>query len=369
MKKTNWQLFRFTFVFFNSQATVFLISALTSSSNYQGWLGIVLGSLLSIIIILCLVFIDKYSRHTPWIQFGKHVFGKWIHFFFITLLLLWCIYYASYDIQSFVLFFGVNYLRETPFWFLQLIISLAILFIIRLGISTIIYIADGMFILIFITLFLLFYLFTFDINLDMIPAFYHYHDPKLIFTDSLTVLSWVGEWVVFLFILPEIQMKKGIFKNLFIGQITISCMVFFGWLLTLLNFGPELAKSFQIPYLEMIRSIDTNNLLAKIDPLLIGVWTSSMLIHSSCLLFAAYKCILYLSKNKGNNFIPFFVVALSNVIALYYVKHITTYQEHFYSFNLVLVWLIVELIPLYYLLGMVLKRKKLFIKSRKKETS
>ncbi|WP_018753366.1 GerAB/ArcD/ProY family transporter [Paenibacillus sanguinis] len=349
MRTTPWQLFRFGFVYFNSQSTVFLVPALLASSSYQAWIGVLGGYLLNLILLGAMIYIGSRYPEQPWIQFGKKLMGKWLHSMFVIILLAWCVYYTSYDIQSFVLFFGSNYLRDTPPWFIQIAIAPIIMYTAMRGVKNIIYMADGLFVLILTSTTLMLLLFSQQANFHMLSALQHHLLPVSgLFENSLTSLSWFAEWMVFLFIVPDLKLDKNASRSLFAIASVLCLLVITGWLMVLMNFGPQLARQFQYPFLEIVRSVEPDSILSKVAPLVIGIWTTSMFIHSAFLIYVASRCATYFTKEKGQRLSIVLLTAAAVSIAFYYSNHLSLYQKHYYSFEVVIIWIIVECIPVYY---------------------
>ena len=348
MRTTNWQMFRFIIVFFSSQTTIFLIPALIGSSSYQGWIAIITGSVLSLILLWFTIYVGKLHPNQAWVHFGKNIVGKWVHKFILLLLLCWCVYNVSFDIENFVLFFGSNYLRGTPPIVIQLIIALVIMYTAKLGFSSIAYMADGIFLIYCLTILILFILFIPNADFNMLPAFIHYHEPEIALKDSIVVMAWFGEWVVLLFIAPDLKIEAKMLKKLVLANLFVLVTVLIGWMLIMMSFGPHFGQELQFPFLEMLRSSKLDNLLGNTDPLLIGLWSSSMFIHSAFLIYIASKCISNLTNNRGQKLhIPLLTVA-SMVIAFLYSKNISQYYKQYYGFSTIIIWLIIESIPVFY---------------------
>lgn len=348
MRTTNWQMFRFTIIFFISQTTIFLIPAIISSSSYQGWIALVVGSALGLILLWFTIYVGKLHPNKAWVHFGKDIVGKWMHKLILLLLLCWCVYYVSFDIENFVLFFGSNYLRATPPIIIQLAIGLVIMYTANLGFSTIAYMADGIFLIFVITILVLFNLFIPNVNFNMLPAFIHYHDLGIAFKDSIVAMSWFGEWVVLLFIAPDLKIEAKMLKRLIFAGIFVFVIVVIGWMLIMMNFGPHLGQELQFPLLEMVRSSKLDNLLGNTDPLVIGLWSSSMFIHSSFLIYIASKCIANLTNDRGRKLHIPVLTLISMTIAFLYSQNLGKFYKHYNSFAIVIIWLIVESIPVYY---------------------
>lgn len=350
MRTTKWQITRFAFIYLGAQAIIFLIPSLIASSAYQGWLGLIGGFILNLVFLLCVIYLSGLRPGEAWDSFGQEIVGKWLHGFFLVLLLCWCVYYVSFDIQNFVLFFGSNYLLGTPSWFIQILLGLVIVFTALLGFPTMVYMTDGLFLLILIATMFSMGMFAQEADFNMLPALLHYHNPAMIFKDSITVLSWLGQAVVFLFIVPDIRIDKRIFIRLLAASLLVTMVLFMGWVLTLLNLGPYLGGQMQYPFLEMIRGSKNDSLLGKIDPLLIGIWSSSLFIHSAFLVYIGTRCASRLTKGKGKKLMIPLLTCISVTIAYLYSRNAAKYSADYNSFGAVVIWLIIEAIPVLYAL-------------------
>ncbi|WP_340023351.1 GerAB/ArcD/ProY family transporter [Paenibacillus sp. FSL K6-1096] len=320
-------------------------------------MALILGGLLALIPLFFTIQTGKLKPGTGWVDFGGEIVGQWLHKAVVFLLLGWCIYYVSYDIQNFVLFFGGNYLRGTPPLFIQIVIGLVIMYTAHLGFSSIVYMSDGIaLIFIFSTLFSV-YLFIQNANFAMLPAFIHYYNPHSLFKDSISVLSWLGEWVVFLFIAPELKLSNRMLKRFSVTTVILIVIMLLGWAMTMLNFGPYLGKDLQYPYLQLVQTSSSADLMGNADPLLIGIWSFSMFIHSAFLIYVAYKCALYLWKQKAEAYYIPVMTFCSIIIAYLYSKNVAKYTHDYYAFSTQIIWLNIEFIPMYYYIVAAIRMK------------
>ncbi|MFC3747195.1 GerAB/ArcD/ProY family transporter [Paenibacillus sp. GCM10012306] len=358
MRTTKWQLTRFAFIYMNSQASIFLVPTLISSPTYQSWMAVMGGTLLSIGMMFCAVYVGRLKPGQAWVDFGGSIVGKWVHKIVIVLLLCWCIYYVSLDLENFVLFFGSNYLRGTPPWFIQLLIGLVIMYTAKLRFSSLIYMTDGLFLLIVSASLFTVFLFVQEVDLNMLPALIHYHDPIIAAKDSWIVTSWVSEWVVFLFIVPELKLDKNVYKKLTVASLLVMVSILIGWLLTLLSLGAYLGPQIQFPFLEMIRSSTHDNIIGNIDPLLIGVWSSSLFIHSAFLIYVAVRCLSNLTKNKGKKYMVEVLTLIALVIAYLYSQNVAKYNRDYNSAVAIWIWFAVDCLPVFYFIVALVRFRK-----------
>ncbi|KGE17162.1 GerAB/ArcD/ProY family transporter [Paenibacillus wynnii] len=358
MQTTRWQLFRFTLIYLCSQVTVFLIPILITTSSYQGWIALLAGFALSVIILMFTIHVGMLRPNQAWVDFGRDIVGKWGHRFVLVILLCWCIYFVAFDIQNFVLFFGSNYLRGTPPLFLQCVLGLVIMYTASLGFTALVYMADGIFLIFCAAIVFSLFIFLPNAEFSMLPALIHYHEPGIAVKDSFVVMSWFAEWVVFLFVVPDLKMEARMFKKIFLAGLAVLIIVLLDWLMTLLHFGPHLGKDLNYPLVDMVRSSSQDDILSNIDPLLIGVWSSSMFIHSSFLIYVAFRCVSNLTKGRGSKYIIPALITVSVAIAYIYSRNIASYFIHYKSFTTALIWLFVECIPVYYSIGAFIRFRK-----------
>lgn len=348
MRTTNWQIFRFAVVLLIPTATIFLVPLIIKTSSYQGWIALIGGCLLSFIMLYFTIHLGKLNSKKAWVYFGEEIAGKWVHRLIVFILMCWCLYFVAYNIQGFTLFFGSYYLRGTPPLFIQIILGLVIIYTASLNFMTLIYMADGIFLVFIVVFALSMYLFVPNADFSVLPALLHYHDFKLAIKDSIFVSSWFGLWVLLLFVAPKIQINSKMNKKLIFAGLFTLLFILISWLLTIVVLGVHLGHQLRYPYLQMMRLSSQNNLLGNADPLLIGLWSSSLFIQSAFLIYIAYKCATYLTKNKGTKYMVPALTATSVAIAFFYSRHLAIYNLHFNSYYTSIVWLGIECIPIYY---------------------
>lgn len=358
MKTTPWQTFRFAFLYLNSQPSTYLITTLISNSSYLGWLAILFGSILSFLILWCTVRVGMWNPEKPWLDFGEELVSKWIHVLILLLLSYWAVSYAAVDIESFTLFYGSNYMENTPQWFIQAILGIVIIITARWGFRTIVYLSDGLFLLTIIVLVLTISSFVKDADPHMLTGFFSPHGYDSLSVDTLTVLSYLGEWGVFLFIAPYLKIGWRTMRNLFCAGLLVILAVTLQWALTFLNYGPHLGKLLQYPLIELLRSSVTG-IMGNTDPLIIGLWSSSMFIHSAFLIHVASLCLakVFRTPNLQKTFVTL-LGGTATVAAFQFSRDPILYQIQVNSLPVVLFWIIVECIPVYYWIVTLFHSKK-----------
>lgn len=357
MKSTSWQTFRFAFVYIHSQPTAYLITPLIATSAYLGWLSILAGGLLGLLILWFSIRLGMYSSDRSWVEFGHEIAGKWIHRLVLALLVFWAVTYSSTDIESFTLFYGSNYMRETPQWFIHIIVTVVIIFTARRGFATLVYMSDGLFLISLTAMVLTFASFFKDADIHQFTGLFRHRNFGSLAKDSLFVFTFLGEWLVFLFIAPYLQIGWRTLRNLASACVLVTLAVTIQWTLTFINFGPHLGRLLQYPLVELIRS-SVSGLLGNSDPLLIGLWATSMFMHSAFLLQIAARCLAKLTGVRQLHG-PLITIlgGTAAIFAYQYARNPIIYQDDFTSFKTTLFTVFVQCIPLYYWIAMVVRRK------------
>ncbi|GGH21289.1 hypothetical protein GCM10008013_19120 [Paenibacillus segetis] len=324
---------------------------------------LVIGGDLNMILVLCTYKLGNLMSGQSWVEFGEKMDGKWGHRVVLLLLVFWGVYYVSFDIEQFTLFYGTIYMRETPPWFLQFIIGIVIWVTVRWGFSTLVYIADGAFIITLLGIIFLLVIFSRDANLQMLPALVTHHDFRNVYKDALGVVSWIGEWFIFLFIMPHYPFDKKILRYLMLSNLLVTFAVLLTWLLVLLNFGPHYGSKLKYPILELILSTSSEGLVGNADPLFIGLWASSLIIHDAFLIYVAVSCLSRLLKIKERKPLITLLVGTATVAAFQFSRNITSFQSQSSELGFIAFWIIVNCIPVYYLIILLfrgrLSKKKL----------
>ncbi|MFE0557386.1 GerAB/ArcD/ProY family transporter [Paenibacillus sp. NPDC058910] len=357
MRNTPWQLFRFGFVYLNAIPTGFLISPLLWNSAYLGWAAILGGYVMSLIFLWFTVKLALWDPQKPWIDFGSKLVSNWIHIPIVALVFFWSINYIGMDIESFTLFFDTNYMRETPQWFVLLIVGLVVMITTRWGMETMIYISDGLFLVIVIAIVSMNMFFFKEAHFDMMIAMVRHHNYESAVKDALFCLSFFAEWIIFLFLAPYIQFNRKSFRNLAAAGILVTIGILLQWASALLNFGPYLGREMQYPLVELMRA--ASGFLANADPLIIGLWSSSMFFHSAFLIHVSVSCLakLFNLKQMDGPLIAI-VGGTAIVIAYQYSQNPIRFLQDFNSFEMVMFFILIELIPVFYWIASLFRKRK-----------
>lgn len=347
MRNTPWQLFRFGFIYLNAIPTGFLVGPLLQNSAYLGWISILSGYIMSLVLLWFMVRIGLLDPQRPWIDFGDKLVSKWVHLPIIALIFFWSINYVAMDIEFFTLFFNTNYMRESPQWVVLLVAGLVILVTARWGMETLIYVSDGLFIVIVVVIVAINLFFFKEANPEMLTALIKHRNFDSVFKDSLFCLTFLAEWTVFLFLAPYIKFDRKSFRNLAAAGILVAISIMLQWATAILNFGPYLGRVMQYPLIELMRS--ASGILGNSDPLIIGLWSSSLFLHSAFLIHVGARCLATLLKLKHMDAPLIAILSGSAIVLAYqYSQDPLQFLENLNSLSMVMFFLLIAFIPVFY---------------------
>lgn len=350
MKFAPGQVARFAFVYMVSEPLVFLIGRLLKLSSYQGWITLIGALLLSTILLYLTVKLGQVNPDASWVDFGQHIMGKWIHKIFMVLVLLLSLYLVSLDVTNFTTFIGSMYLIETPMWAIMSLTVVCIALTTRTGLESIIYMAEGIFLITLFSSLVTAPMMVSSANSGMMITFLTHHNLKKAFFDSISAFAWFSEWVFFLFIGPFVVFQRKLFGRLFLSLLSVIVYIIIYWLICLLNFAPYLGSQLRYPILEVVRIARYGDFLDNLDPFLIAFWSSTMFIRSSFLLYVGSVCLTKLVGLSDRRKVVFLLGSVSGVSAMQYSAHTTAYEIDTSSYAVITFVLLIEILPVYYLL-------------------
>lgn len=348
LKITTGQLSRFAFVYIISEPFAFFIGHLLKMSAYQGWMSLIGGYLLSLILLYFTVKLGSIEPSVSWTEFGTKIMGKWLHSCVLILVVLLCIYLISIDIENFSIFFGTMYMEKTPIQVIIILTSVCIALTARSGVTTIVYMAEGIFLLIVGSSLITVPGMFGGSHYDMLTTLQTHHDLKKAAVDSLSTLPWFSEWFLLIFLAPQAFFGRKTLRSLMIYGFLVTVMVMTFWLLCLLNFGPYLGGDLRYPVLEVIRLARYGDFLDNLDPFLIAFWSTTMFIRSSFLLYVASICLSHVARLQDYGSTSFILGITAATFAIQYSYKTDVYEKATYSYELSVFLVLVECIPILY---------------------
>lgn len=192
---------------------------------------------------------------------------------------------TTLNLILFIDFFGNIYLRETPFSVLSAIICFATAVAASSGLKGIVYMSDGIWFLVTLSSLIFLPLMFKDIHVSMVIALFTNLKLQPVLQGMYFVSHWFTDLIIFLFVVHRFKDKEKWVRSLsiVIGGILFFALVY--WLFCLLLFGPYLGRQLRIPALELVRHMLVGEFVENLDPLIVSIWSSTLLIKLTLLLY------------------------------------------------------------------------------------
>lgn len=350
MKVNNWQIYRFAFVYLYSQNVAFLLPRLFGMSNYYGWIALLGGYTISGFFLLLTVKLGRLYPDKPFQEFGARIIGKWPHKAVLAFITLYTLALIGIDVENFIVFLHSMYMPDTPVWITIMLTVLCISLAGRSGLLTIVYMAEGIFLLQLFTTATTVPPTISQGNYDVLVSMITNHDWKQIIVHSSMTVAWFTEWIVMLFLVPTYSFNRRTMRYLFFAGFTVVLLVIMYWMICLINFGPYLSAQLRYPLLELIRYVRFGDFLDNLDPVLISVWSTTMFIRSSFLMYVCSNCVKEIFNINKRRMLTFMIGGTVAITALQYSRDPSSYEMALRSYALYFNAIIINALPLLYLL-------------------
>ncbi|MDK8179818.1 GerAB/ArcD/ProY family transporter [Paenibacillus sp. UMB4589-SE434] len=347
---TPYQMVRLWMIYLISTPLAFLLGQLLLIAEYEGWITILLSCCCSVFIVSFAVKLASYDPQVEWGVFGERIIGKWLHKMIMMLIVFYCMMLLTVVLTAYRDFFGSTYLPGTPDWVVTGGFLVCVAVVSRSGLQTIVFMADGMFILIFgVSLLTLFFL-PGSVWPDMSIALVTHWNGTTIWKSVLFVTPWFAEMMLVLIMLPHFQLHNKAMKYVIITKISSCVLIMLYWLITLFVFGPHLGGHLRFPLMELIRFVEIGNIIENLDPIMISLWSSSLFIKCVLLLYMAAHLLAQVFKLPSHRPFTFLLATLVYVFANGFIKHPAEFGAFVGSSSFAIFLLGVQLVPLLYLI-------------------
>ena len=352
-KFSSGQLFRLFFLF-TLGTYEFTVQHMFQLAEYEGWISIIIGSIGSVVLAYFAVHLAKRHPNQEWIDYGKRLLGRWLHGFFIWIVVLFCLTYSAVSMQQLANLFVSIYYPTTPDYILTIGFMFCVAVLVSNGLKSIIYTNDILWILmgITVTFFSGIILAIPEWDYSMFRMIFHFDWHKINYA-SLFALNWTGDVILFLFLAPEFKTKKSPMVALVVAVFASCLIIVEGWMFIFLEVGFHVAKRVKFPVVEFIRFVSTGDFFRNIDhfPILFAL---------CCLTFTKLCLLLYIAtklltgsfrvKKKGRKYFLYILVVLSSILAIVFSNNAMFFEDFVISYYFQGFLLFIKLIPLIYLI-------------------
>ncbi|MEK8126527.1 GerAB/ArcD/ProY family transporter [Paenibacillus filicis] len=285
------QLSRLWMTFLIASPLTFLLGGLFVSGRFLGWIVIPAALVLSLILVYGAHSLGSAHPGESWEQYGAAIVGKWIHQLFILIIAMYCLSLAAICTTKYTVLMGSMYLPNTPDTLILAICIFCILLVARSGIRTLVFMSDGFFLLVFGASILMLPFMAVSAKMEMSRALVTHWDSVTFLKSTLYVGAWFSEIFLTLLLFPYFPAHGKRMRYLTLAVAGSGLLLLAYWFVILFVFGPDLAAHLRFPLIEVIRLISLGDIMENLDPVAISIWSSSLLIKGSLLLFLAARLV------------------------------------------------------------------------------
>lgn len=257
------------------------------------------------------------ARKNPnefFVLYGNKIVGRWLHVPYVILTIFLFLLVGAIQFCSLQDLFLLYFLPNTPGWSLSGLLGICIAFTARSGIKAIVRCAQGIFLIVLLSEVIVSLLLLNDVNFNMAIAFLTHVDLKTSVIASLSIIPWVGLSFIILFFYPIVSNSNYSLKSLVYAVILAVFPLLIFSIISILMLGPKLAKN--VDLIKLFKYISIADFLENLDPLLIAVWLTSVIVSVSFSLYIALLCTSQLVSLKDYRPLTFSMAAIMIGISL-----------------------------------------------------
>ncbi|TBL75697.1 GerAB/ArcD/ProY family transporter [Paenibacillus thalictri] len=352
------QVIIFFVMFHFSTFAGFMISPLTKSSSYQGWLVMILAMAGGLIVTYISYSLAKLRPGEFLAHYGKKLVGKWPHYAIMVLYCFFFLHLSSIIVRQISDFLVQTFLPTTPLWVVAGMFSFLVAIAVRSGFEVIFRCASGFFIVIISSAALVPFMVGKELNYNRAIAFITHLDAGSLWNPVITFIPWFGEMFLILFIFPFLAEPEKTYRSVMWSMLISLIFIEIDFILCLLMFGADVTGHFSYPMLEMVRFIRIGDFLENLDPLLVTIWISSVFIKVSLLLYMVLLITSQLLGLKDSRPLSFSFSAIMLVMAIHNTPN-STMLEHFIMKTWPVFAMLVECSPLIYWAVQLFKKSRM----------
>lgn len=290
---------------------LYLPSNIAIVMGNDGWIGIILGGLLTIPLIIMINKIFILYPDKNFFQIGYEVLGKWIFNIFLIIFLIYFILLLSFITRNLAEIVNAFLLETTPTEVMIVTFILATAYIARSDINIIGRMSYHIYpmILGFVVIVSLISSTGLDFT-EMLPVFQsNVKDlPKGLW---ITFFSFSGFEILF-FVLPFAEEKEKTIKYSLIGICTVIIMYVVIFVISLSQYGLEHLQRQLFPTLSLIKEVDLPGFfIENLDGLVMAIWVLVIFATAGPIYYSTGKIISNLLKTKSQDI---FIISLLPII-------------------------------------------------------
>jgi len=279
--------------------TVFLHVFENHTHPKDAWLSATLSSIIALFITVMIVFLSKRHPDLSFVEMCMELLGTWGGRL-VSFIYLWFFLHIAYlSVRQFSEVIHMTMMPETPVSFLNIVMTIAIIFTVTRGLKAI---AQTSSLTVPISIALILFtliLFIKDIRMEaLLPVMEKGIKPVLF--GSLVPAILYGESLLILVFFPYVKDKHNMLSLSIIASIFSSILFIFVTIIVISVFGANEAKKITFPLFSLTKIMSISNI--RYEALMIYVWTVLLFVKATIYFYASVISIgqwLSLKSYKG----------------------------------------------------------------------
>ncbi|MBZ5752123.1 GerAB/ArcD/ProY family transporter [Metabacillus rhizolycopersici] len=345
------QLFAMIFMFELGSA---LVVSYGITAKKDAWLAILLGMFGGLILFFIYYFLFRQYPNLPLTGYARKIFGKYVGWIIGLLYVVFLLYDAARDLRDFGDLLLSSTLTETPLLAINILLVLAICYVLYLGIEVLARTAEVFVVILIFIGFTGNLLVYFSGNVDihnLQPFLENGWKPIVTTAFPLTTFFPFGEMIVFTMLLPYLN-RPELAKKVWLSSVILSGLILsYTTSLNIAVLSVEVVERSTFPLLSTIGKVNLFDFIQRMDVLVVFTLLINMFFKIAILFYGAVIGIvdLFNLKNHQQIVLPagIILIFLSMTIASDFSEHIEEGQKtaQYYFFPLIMV-----IMPLFMLL-------------------
>ncbi|HAN10713.1 MAG TPA: hypothetical protein DCP90_08900 [Clostridiales bacterium] len=286
------QLTALVFTFVTATATLFLPAFVTHNAGQDGWISVIIGGSVGIIVVLIITHLGMGYPRLTLIEYSELILGKWIGKIIGLIFILFFLYTTAVIIREISLTINSNILTNSTLESITIILFIISAYAVKKGLEVITRVNVLILMVTFLAMFICFSLLLKDMNIELLtPVFSKGISPIL--KDSVSVAGWFCEVVCIAFLMPFINKPDETRVNSIIGVLWAIITLSFFVALVIMVFGAKLSANLTFSTLEAVNVINLEDYLERAEIIFLIPWILANIVKLS---FFYYVTVFIISK-------------------------------------------------------------------------
>ncbi|MBM7655580.1 GerAB/ArcD/ProY family transporter [Neobacillus cucumis] len=325
------QLFVMMFMFELGSA---LVVSYGITAHKDAWLAILLGMSGGVVLFLIYYTLFRQYPNLPLTGYARKIFGKYVGWIIGLLYVVFLLYDAARDLRDFGELLLSSTLTETPLLAINILLVLAICYVLYLGIEVLARTAEVFFVILLFIGFTgnMFVFFSGNIDFKNLQPFLE-NGWKPILTTAFPLLTFFpfGEMIAFTMLLPYLNRHESAKKVGLFAVISSGLSLAYNTSLNIAVLSVGVVERSTFPLLSTIGKVNLMEFLQRLDALVVFTLLILMFFKIAILFYGAVIGIVDLCNLKNHQQIVLpagiILIFLSMAIASNFAEHIEEGQK------------------------------------------